>query len=452
VTPSLRFHITAATVALVALACVAAGLILLPDLQPARITPADFLPADATVVYAEFDDPSSIKEASAFIPALRVLPATTDAIAAAIIRRNTTTDWLMFRHAPEGSTDPFVVSASRPEALNFLHAENALSADRVFSSLWPEAGRLRAVAHITDLPGPDGLLAGSIRPAWPFALALTDTSAELSLPPADVSGTSPMIGRMPGIAFAVAGADLRALLSAALRESREPLPLLAQALISGAVRDAAGPDISVTADLLPLAHGPAALYIATGSGKLSMAFDGLAENDDDADRVIARIAGALAAVSPAVRREQRSFERDFRIDALRGTTGSLVFTEQIRDGWTVRTATRTADGHSIILAQSGRRVLLGNDPALVRRIIEQDGPAASPSVLSREIGGGILERAALQRLLRALFPEATGLELVPLSGLPWPDPLVWSARIERSRTVLTVRSALSAPAASGAPE
>lgn len=438
VSPSFRFHLTAATVAILALAGLAGTLILLPDLRPAEPSAADLLPAEATVVYAELGDGALLPAAQAFLPALRIVPSAADAVALAVVRRNGITDWLLFRRAPEGSTDPFVVTASRTDALNLLRSGTPLSADRAFYPLLPRDGAIRIVARTGELPQADATLAHWFSLPGPIGLSLDTDRARLSLPPAQASGTSPVLSPIPGVSLGIAGADLRALLSSAAVSGRAPLPLLARALASGQALDAFGPEVGIDADLSPLAAGPAALYVASGSGRVSMAFDGEAPTRAMADALALRLETSLTSASPAIRREARAFENDFRLDALRGGSGSVAASEEPLGDWTLRTLTRQSDGRAVAIARNGRRLLVADDPSLARRVLAAQSLAAAPPAMSRVLGSGWVDRAALERTIRAAFPSFDRSGALPLHDLPWQGPLAWIAALEGGRTMLTI--------------
>jgi hypothetical protein len=372
----------------------AAGIVILATIAsvtlfPARTpTVADLLPANRTVAVVS----ARTAEHAAWLRSWLGIPleiAAFDDASLAIIKDGAANGWVLLRPSPEGSIDPFIVTASSPALLQSLQEDERLGDAETFRLLSRDIAPDDSWAYADPASGRDVLRGWAVIDA-PFLVTLEANTVSLRLPRADDAIAT---------------------------------TLLLRSVISDAVRSAFGSDVSLEYDIKPLLIPDGTLHLHTGSGSLQFAMHGRMSDATETARLLDSLHEHGSAGQATVRREQRDFGDGLTMDTLRadGQTGKEEREEV--NGWDLRVA---AGGFAT--AQAGRVFAVGSDAAILRPLLASPADR-QPAPLSVT---GMVDGRVLGNMVRSALPFSEFFNGGRMEIAGKAEGRIWSVAISRA--------------------
>lgn len=374
-------------------------------LRTSTYTPADLLPADATIAFLSNADASLTTSIERFVPLVHRVPLDGERADIAVVRMPGGEEaWIRFAPSkiPGGAPD---ITASDQRALAMLSTEHkglsrladfrSLASTYAFGNTWMYLSNPRRDASFF-LP--------ITLPDRPVSVSFSSNDARVAWISDDALHTVAGLPQINTDILMHAGNMLDAwtYVSTSLPEERRTAY---EAILRQKVLAYFGSDVSAAYDLLPLLDGPGT-FLADDGGML---LEGTAKNDPTA--LIEKLhAGFRSTATPATRITQ-TFDEKFNIDTMQAETDSLQEETTDQNGWTMRTTADTTSGRSLVTTVRGNRFMISTRPELFRSITDQSIEASNIGL--QTVAAGSLEQGAAQNLLGPNIPGETWMNALP---------------------------------------
>lgn len=403
-------------------------------------SPADVLPSQGTVALFAVQGKEEAQMFHKWFPLLQTPPEITGKSWIAVMEQGRRRGWLLLRPTPDGSTEPFIITASDSFLLPVAQEGTRLSSDDAFRDVAPDMDG--SWAYLAPGSASKGILSGWIK---------TPQAASVSLLPEGItlkvrddgrvrSASAAPTSILEAEVFSFFSGDWAAVGQHLTSHTGEQAPLLWLALTQAMLQPLFGNELSFRHDLLPLLQNDGEVHIAAGSGgQMRFAFVGNAASSDEAAKVVEQLRGIYRSGSPAMQRERREFEGGFVMDWLRGDTTTLRETEvQHTGGWKALLQSRSEGSLPLVTALAGKRFLLTNDPELSYESLQR-GEVGSPALNAQKAANGLMDPPALKALLALLFPSNP--PLLPFAEvLDKQNSIEWSLDDDGRRITLGLRA------------
>lgn len=405
-------------------------------------TPADMLPADRTVALFAVRGKEDLAAFARWFPSAVAYPDVSEPAWVASVEADRRKGWLLFRATPEGSTEPYLITASDQALLTLTSAGGeSVAASDAYEDVRPDADAA-SWAYLAPGSAENGVLGGWLR--TPSALSVSRMEAGLTLRIRDDERSESGLGALTHsplrrTAFSFSAKDWKMLGAQLSRHVSGEPRLTGRALMETAMEPLFGSEISPEHDLLPLLRDGGQLHVAAGTGGvLRFALSGTADSSQDAEAAIQTLRAAFRTARPSVRREQRTFEGGFAMDWMRADADALDETEKAAGGWD-GLLQRRSGGQTLATAVSGARFLISNDASVLDAAAAggEAVPAGGTAFDGGATAAGTLDPAGLRAILAAVFPSAP--PALPFGDALGAAPMAWTADDDGRRITLRFR-------------
>jgi hypothetical protein len=405
-----------------------------------HFSPADVLPSQGTVALFAVQGKEDAAMFHAWFPLLQTPPEVTGPSWIAVMEQGRRRGWLLLRPTPEGSAEPFIITASDSFLLPLSQEGQRLSSDDAFRDVAPEMDG--SWAYLAPGGAAKGILGGWIKTPAAVSLSLTPEGITLRLRDDERvrSATATPGSVLEAEALSFFSGNWTAVGTHLTSHTGEEPQLLWLALTQAMLQPLFGTELSFRHNLLPLLQNDGEVHIATGSGgQVRFALVGNAPSSDEAAKMVEQLRITYRSGSPAMQRERRDFEGGFAMDWLRGDTTTLQETEiEQEGGWKALLQSRSDGSHPLVTASAGKRFLLTNDPKLSYEKLQHGEVAAGPALNTQKAASGLIDPVGLKALFASLFPSNP--PVLPFAELlEQQKSIEWSLDDDGRRITLTLR-------------
>lgn len=375
-------------------------------LRTSTYTPADLLPADATVAFLSNADVSLTSSIERFVPLVRRVPLDGERADIAVVRLpNGEEAWIRFAPSkiPGGAPD---ISASDQRALAMLSTEHkGLSQLADFRSLASTYALGNTWMYLSNARRDASFFLPVALPDRPVSVSFSNNDARIAWISTD--DTLHTVAGLPQINTDIlihAGNMLDAwtYVHTSLPEQQRTAY---EAILRQKVLAHFGSDISAAYDLLPLLDGPGT-FLADDGGML---LEGTAKNDPTP--IMEKLHDGFRSTATSATRITQTFDETFDIDTMQAETDSLQEETTDQNGWTMRTTADTTSGRSLVTTVRGNRFMISTRPELFRSITDQSIEAGNIGL--QTVAAGSLEQGATQNLLGPSLPGEAWMNMLP---------------------------------------
>lgn len=432
---SLLKQVGIAIAAFVVVAAASAAVWFLRDTGALSPSPADVLPANTVRGLFSVRGQEDLNRFAGWFGLSSSLPTTAEPSWVALVS-GAKPGWLLFRPTPNGSAEPYLITASDPSLLGLLQQKGEkLGNDDAFVDVQPDADA-PAWAYLAPAQTPRTLLGGWLKTPAAMSVSVSPDSVALQLRDAVHVG-----GKVYGVRtgkhdLSVAAGDWAGV-AAQLRPHLGDEPaLLGRTAMETVLDPLFGDALSPAYDLLPLLEDGGALHLDTGSGgTLQLLLTGSATSDAAAESILERVREGFAGAKGSVSRDRRTFEGEFAMDWLRADGGGIQERTERIGGWEITWQER--DGLILGTGHAGKRIVVADSETGLRAALTE--ASTEDAVLG---GGNTAAGEADLRTLNTLLQNwfGTNAPSLPFAQLFGGKRVQWSIDDDRRRILIEFRA------------
>ncbi len=370
-------------------------------------TPADLLPADATIAFFSNADQSLTQSIESFLPLVHRIPLDDERADIALVRMvNGKEAWIRFAasNIPGRSAN---ITASDQEALTLLQTDHkGLSQSEDFASLSSTYMTGNTWIYLKNPARDASFFLPVTMPTGPVSIAFSNNDARIAWV-SDDDASMPIIKGLPSVdaQLVVRTGNMQKWLEHMKTSLNSTQRSAYEAILRQKVQNMFGADISAIYDLLPLLDGP---------GTLAMNDDAiLLEGTSDASTkdILEKLHKGFRSTATSALRITQTFDEKFSIDTLQAETNAIKEEALEKNGMNIRMTTDSVSGRSFATAHHDDHFIISNSIPLFHQFTEQSANMSKTDI--RAVAAGIVVQNAANDLLAPHLPGESWMNNLP---------------------------------------